>query len=121
MIFNNFEYNEYGVCTNPDIPYQSDEKSRYSYKIEVSETPDGWVYGYNWSLPTNGGGAPCSLASFRKGSMTKSEAIVEAAKYLKERFEQHGTSKAVSELNRIIENVTHRPPKSRQLTIFDYL
>lgn len=119
MTFNSFEYNECGVCINPDIPYRSDKGPEYFYKIEVSETRGGWVYGYEWNVSLAGGG--CSPASFRKCLPTKTEAIVAAAERLKRQFVCCGAHKAAAELEHIIESETAPASKSRQLTIFDYL
>lgn len=124
MTYNSFEYNEYWVCANPEIPYQFGKWNQYHFKIEVSETPKGWIYGYEWSHLTGGGGGGCFL-HVRTVYPTKSKAIVAAAEFIKSCYEGDGkaakAAKVIKELDRIISEESEYKPKIKQLTIFDYL
>ena len=121
MIYNGFEYNEHGVCLNPDIPYSFGKWNQYYFEIKVSETSRGWVYGYNWNAFTRGGGGGCFL-HVGIAYPTKSKAIVEAAEYIKSRFQGDSkATKAIAELDRIISEESEHRPKIKQMTIFDYL
>lgn len=121
MTFNGFEYNEHGVCINPEIPYQFGKWNQYHFNIKVSETPRGWIYGYDWSHLTGGGGGGCFL-HVRAVYPTKSKAIVAAAEFIKSCYEGDSkAAKAVAELDRIIAEESNRKPKLKQYSIFDYL
>ncbi len=119
--YGSFEYNEYGVCTNPEIPYEFGSWNQYHFEIKVSETPRGWIYGYDWGHGSGGGGGGCSL-HVRTAYPTKSKAVVASAEYIKSRFKKDPkATKAVAELDRIIDSESGHKPAVRQLTIFDYL
>lgn len=121
MTFNNFEYNEHGVCLNPDIPYSFGKWNQYNFEIKVSETPRGWIYGYNWNAFTRGGGGGCYCGDCET-SPSKSQAIVAAAEYIKSRFVgDPKAAKVIAELDRIISEESEHRPKIKQMTIFDYL
>lgn len=121
MTFNGFEYNEHGVCINPEIPYQFGKWNQYHFNIKVSETPRGWIYGYDWSHLTGGGGGGCFL-HVRAVYPTKSKAIVAAAEFIKSCYEGDSkAAKAVAELDRIIAEESNRKPKLKQYSIFDCL
>lgn len=119
--FGKYEYNEYGVCLNPDIVYTFGKWNQYHFEIKVSETPRGWVYGYDWSHLTGGGGGGCILSG-RDVFLTKSKAIVAAAEYIKICYSGDSkAAKAVKELDRIIAVESSHKPTLKQYSIFDYL
>lgn len=127
MTYNGFEYNEHGVCINPDIPYTSESLLKKDYfEINVSETTDGWTCGWSWVVfysddgrpRLTGGGCPCS-PTFNTVHKTRSEAIINAATVIRKGFVTRNKHKAVAELDRIISEESK--PKIRQMTIFDYL
>lgn len=121
MTFNGFEYNDYGVCLNPEIPYQFGKWGQYRFKIAVSETPGGWTYGYDWSTLSGGGGGGSFLDS-NKVFPLRSKAIVAAAKYIRGCYgKDPKAAKAIAELDRIIAVESERKPVLKQFTIFDYL
>lgn len=120
MTFNGFEYNEYGVCTNPEI-YQFGRPPKDYFKIRVSETPRGWVCGFDWGRLTSGGGGPCCWSASEVFE-TKSKAIVDAAEFIKKHFEERPRNAAVvAELDRIISEESKHRPTLKQYSIFDYL
>ena len=57
--YNGYEYNEFGVCLNPDKPYEFGKDHYYYFAIEVSESPKGGTYGFHCSCAPSGGGSPC--------------------------------------------------------------
>ncbi len=119
--FNGYEYNDYGVCVNPDKSYEFGKWDSYYFEISISETPKGWVYGYDWNCKTSGGGGGCSLVG-RNFYLSKSEAIVACAEYIKKCFSRDkGATKAIAELDRIIQIESTPKPTAKQYTIFDYL
>lgn len=121
MTYNGFEYNEHDVCLNPDVAYTFGKWNQYHFVIKVSETPRGWVYGYDWSHLTGGGGGGCYYENCET-SPSKSQAIVAAAEYIKSRFMgDPKATKAIKELDRIISEESEHRPKIKQMTIFDYL
>ena len=121
--FNGYEYNEFGVCMNPDKCYAFDNDHYTYFEIEVSETPNGWSYGYQWHFDCAGGGGPCMIDN-PKPFPTRSKAIIACAKGIKTTlsFLRKKNPKMEAELDRIIavESVKKKP-QLKQLTIFDYL
>lgn len=119
MIYNGFEYNKYGVCINPEIPYEYGVRINADYfQIEVSETAGGWIYGWSWSTSSSGGGNPCS-PNHKNVCPSRSDAIVVAATEIRREFSGRGRIKTVAELDRIISEECK--PKVSQMTIFDML
>lgn len=119
MIYKGFEYNKFGVCVNPEIPYEFGIPPKDCFKIKVSETPKGWVCGFDWGRLSSGGGGPC-CRSAREAFETKSKAIVDAAVFIKKHFEERPRNVlAVAELDHIISEESK--PKIKQYTIFDCL
>lgn len=120
MTYNGFEYNKFGVCINPEIPYEFGGKvNDDSFNIEVSETAAGWIFGWRWGTPSSGGGSPCS-PSHKSAYKTRSEAIIAAAIEIRKEFATRNRHKAVAELNRIIAEES-KLKQIRQMTIFDML
>lgn len=121
FIYNGYEYNDCGVCVNPDIPYEYGHLPYLQFRITVSQTSKGWVYGYRWCANSTGGGSGCSTSQ-SKTFPTKAEAIIACAEWLMKCFESHvGTASAIMELEDIITNERNPKFQSRQLTIFDVL
>lgn len=119
MTYKGFEYNAHGVCINPEIPYKfGDNLNDDSFMIEVSETADGWIFGWMWGTSSAGGGSPCS-PNHKTASAGKSNAVVNAATQIRKEFERRNRTKVVSELNRII--MEESKLKVKQLSIFDCL
>lgn len=120
-IYNGYEYNDCGVCMNPDVPYEFGKWSSYHFRITVSETPNGWIYGYFWGSNTRGG-CVGSLFNANITYPSKSEAIVACAERVKECYiGDKGSHKIIVELDRIIAEESGKKPQAKQLTIFDYL
>ncbi|MDE5886465.1 MAG: hypothetical protein K2H46_02635 [Muribaculaceae bacterium] len=117
--YNGYEYNEFGVCLNPDKPYQFGKDHYYYFTIEVSESPKGWTYGYQWSCGTSGGGSPCSPTW--KTFPCRSKAIVACARLLKKNFTGNRGQHFRAELDRIIAEESGKKPHLKQYSIFDYL
>ncbi len=118
--YNGYEYNDCGVCVNPEIPYTFGKDSYYYFKIKVSESPQGWTYGFAWSLGTSGGGSPCSPAC--KTFPCRSKAIVACAECLKRQFTGNKGQHFRVELDRIIsEESGKKKLPLKQYSIFDYL
>lgn len=119
--YNGYEYNDCGVCVNPDKHYEWGEWSAYHIKIEVSETPQGWVYGYHFGGKTYGGGGGCSLNNKDKYP-SRSKAIAACAEMIKKQFSRDkGATKAIAALDRIIAEESGKKPHLKQYSIFDYL
>ena len=119
-IYNGYEYNEFGVCLNPDIPYSFGVYNKAHFEIKVSETPDGWAYGYYYSYDMTGGGRGCNLKEQIYPS--RSKAIIACAERLKKWLSEAKSAKdAQAELDRIIEAESTPKPQVKQLTIFDVL
>ncbi|MBD5506285.1 MAG: hypothetical protein HDR09_21660 [Lachnospiraceae bacterium] len=114
--FKGYEYNEFGVCLNPDIPYNFGTNGKGHFQIEISETPNGWVYGFRFDYGNGGGGGGCSLNG-RQSYPTKSKAVIAGAEFIKNQFLHSApTSKCITELDNIIKRES-----VRQFTLFDYL
>ncbi len=106
---------------NPDVPLDWGRWNDYHFKIRVSETPEGWVYGYDWANSRGGGGVGCWLKN-RDVYSSRSKAIVACAERMKEIYgNDKGSGKAIAALDRIISEELARKPHLRQYTIFDYL
>ncbi len=121
MKYKDFEYNDCGVCLNPDVPYRFGKYNRHHFEIKVSETPRGWVYGYNWSHLTGGGGRGCNFNG-RDVSLTRSKAIIASAELIKWFYHNDPkANKAIGELDRIIKVESGQRRAVKQMTIFDYL
>ena len=121
MTYHGFEYNKYEVCVNPEIPYRFGKWNQYHFEIKVSETPNGWVYGYDWAHTTGGGGGPCCLRR-NTAFLSRSKAVVAAAKFIKKCYKDDPkASRAIAELDRIIKVESEHRHTVRQMTIFDYL
>lgn len=119
--FNGYEYNDCGVCVNPDKAYDWGQLNDYHFKIKISETPQGWVYGYNYGGKTYGGGGGCRLNNPYKYP-SRSKAIVACAEILKSRFSSDkDATKAIAALDRIISEESGKKPRLKQYSIFDYL
>lgn len=118
-IFNGYEYNDCGVCINPDRPYRFGNDHYFYFEIEVSESSQGWAYGYHWSCGTSGGASPCSPTW--KAFSSRSKAIVTCAETLKQNFTGRKAKTFIEELDRIIQVETTSKAQVKQYTIFDYL
>lgn len=120
--YNGYEYNEFGVCVNPDVAYSFGNDNYTYFEIEVSETPKGWDYGYSWHFDCAGGGGPCSIDT-PKSFPTRSKAIVACAKGIKTSlgFLKKKNPKMEAELDRIIAEESGKKPHLKQYSIFDYL
>ena len=121
--FNGYEYKDNGVCANPDVAYQWGRIITEGYfKIEVSETPKGWVYGYLWGFDIAGGGGPCALG-IPNVYPSRSKAIVDCAKGIMTSlgFLKKKNPKMEAELDRIIAEESGKKPRLKQYSIFDYL
>lgn len=119
---NGFEYNNCGVCVNPEIPFDFGRHDGYSFRIKIAETPRGWVFGYDWSTNTGGGGCGCWIDS-NEIHASRSEAIAACAARIREFFpaQDRKAAKVIAELDKIIGAESERKPQVRQMTIFDYL
>ena len=78
LISNVFTFNEFGVCTNPEIVWYFMPKGALAWaylQIEVAYKDGLWCEGY----ASIAGGSPCSLPRFK----SKEEAIEQAIKGIK--------------------------------------
>lgn len=120
-VYNGYEYNEFGVCINPDKPYTFGNYKDSQFTIWVSEIPSGWVYGFNCAINFRGSSVGCRHHA-ETSYPSKSKAIVACAERIKKWFNNDkGAIKAIAELDRIIEAETNQKPQIKQYTIFDYL
>lgn len=119
--YNGYEYNDCGVCVNPDKAYEYKD-SKGHFKIKVSETPKGWVYGYDYGFDIMGGGGPCALDKLNVYP-SRSKAIVDCANGIKTSlsFLKEKNPKMLAELDRIISKESGKKPRLKEFTIFDYL
>lgn len=119
--YNGYEYNDYGVCVNPDKAYEYKDSKGY-FKIKVSETPKGWVYGYDYGFDIMGGGGPCAINS-PNVYPSRSKAIADSAKGIKTSlsFLKEKHPKMLAELDRIIAEESGKKAHLKQYSIFDYL
>lgn len=120
--FNGYEYNDCGVCVNPDVPYQWGKRMVCYFKISVSETPQGWVCGIDYCGKTYGGGGGCILDD-KYNYPSRSKAIVACAETIKRQFSRDkNATKAITALDRIIaEESKEKKPYLKQFSIFDYI
>lgn len=119
FMFNGFEYNDCGVCVNPETPYSFGKWNECHFSIMLSETPDGWVYGYHWGTASEGGG--CSINT-KETYPSQPKAIVACADRIRRFFSgDRKAAKAIAELDKIISEESVKRPKLKQYTIFDYL
>lgn len=119
--FNGFEYNDCGVCVNPEIPYSFGKWNECHFSIEVAETPDGWVYGCYWGTASAGGGGGCSIHA-KETYPSRHIAIAACADRIRRFFSgDRKAAKVIAELDRIISEESAKKPRLRQYTIFDYL
>ncbi|MDE7180067.1 MAG: hypothetical protein K2N88_02575 [Muribaculaceae bacterium] len=117
--FNGYEYNDCGVCVNPDKPYRFGNDHNFYFEIEVSESSQGWAYGYHWSCGTSGGGSPCMP---NRACASRSKAVIACAEQLKQNFKGSKAKPFIAELDRIIaEESGKKNPQPKQYSIFDYL
>lgn len=120
-IYNGYEYNDCGVCVTPDNPHTFGSYKDSYFAIRTSPTPRGWVYGYDCAIGTRGCGVGCRYNA-ENAYPSKSKAIVACAERIKEWYgNDKGASKAIAELDRIIQVHTALKPQIKQFTIFDYL
>lgn len=54
----NFEFNEHGVCTNPNVIEY--EKGFCRFRIETAYTPYGWIYGLKSAKSAHAIYSPCT-------------------------------------------------------------
>ena len=119
--YNGYDYNDFGVCVNRDVAYNWGEWAVLHFKIEVSETPNGWVYGYSYGSRTYGGGGGCRINDINKYP-SRSKAIIACAEMLKRQFSRSdGATKAIIALDRIIKEESVKRPHLKQYSIFDYI
>lgn len=74
-----FQYNEFGVCINPNVVLEHVSPGKISYRLEVSKTREGWAFGYEFNCNSSLNNAGCSTAgSFLDGPhyMTMNDAIL---------------------------------------------
>ncbi len=84
----NFQYNEHGVCLNPEVVYHHMEKNDLAWcyvQIVVSEYEGMWAWGQHHI-----GG--CGGASICNAKYTKEEAIQKGIDFMKIRFQQMSSS-----------------------------
>lgn len=77
-----FEFNEWGVCLNPEI-VRIDEY----IKIELAEGEKAWMFGYYYFYVNTGYGCPCSAKE--KAFETKEDALKYAIKRIIKQLEKH--------------------------------
>ena len=119
--FNGYEYNDCGVCLNPDKPYTFGKWNDFRFEIKVAETPEGWIYGFLCSHPTGGHGYGCGIPH-NPTFPSRSKAIVACAEIIKRDYRDvKGATKTIVELDRIIAEESKKKPTIKQLTIFDCL
>ena len=119
--YNGYEYNDCGVCVNPEIPYEFGSFKDCYFSISISETPRGWVDGHECFVGTRGCGKGCWHHS-ETTYTSKSKAIVACAERIKEWYgNDKGATKAIAELDRIIAEESGKKPHLKQYSIFDYL
>lgn len=121
MTHNGFEYNDCGICVNPEIPCDFGRYGGYGFRVKISETPHGWVFGYDWSTNT-GGGCGCRINSGETYA-SRSEAIAACAARIRKSYsaQDRKAAKVIAELDKIIGAESERKPQVRQMTIFDCL
>nr|DAP44054.1 MAG TPA: Transcriptional activator HlyU [Caudoviricetes sp.] len=74
-----FQYNEYGVCTNPKIVFTRN-LGEWEIQVEIAQSPNGkWDFGYIINYNTGGGCRPVMLQKDDRG-FTEEEARVQALK-----------------------------------------
>lgn len=78
--YHGFEFNDCGVCMNPDVPVDVVVKGNgfygYNFKVKTAETKKGWVFGYDYNFGSGGGG--CGAFCRGKGFPTEKAAIFDA-------------------------------------------
>lgn len=121
--FNGYEYNDCGVCVNPDKPYEFGSYKDCYFAIKISETPRGWVYGFDCMAKTDCRG--CGVGCWHHAETaysSKSKTIIECAERIKNFYgDDKSASKAIAELDRIIAEESGKKPHLKEFTIFDYL
>lgn len=121
--YNGYEYNQSGVCINPDKIYEFGSHNECYFAISVSETPRGWVHGHDCAVKTDCRGSGCGCWHHaRECYPSKSKAIVACAERIKEWFGEDKNAKdAIKELDRIIAEEAGKKAHLKQYSIFDYL
>ena len=74
-----FEYNSFGVCTNPERVFHVTKKGALAWdyaEIQISESDGNWFWGHS----CGGGGGPCSIVG--KKYPTREDAIEDAYQHL---------------------------------------
>ncbi len=119
--YNGYEYNDCGVCVNPDKSYQFGSYKSCYFEIRVSETPRGWVHGHDYMIDQGGSGCGCWHHA-RETYPSKSKAIIACAEFIKSHLINNKDAKdAIKELDRIISEESGKKPRLKEFTIFDYL
>lgn len=108
-----FEFNEFGVCLNPDVVKYWRKDRNKSLLIKVAEKEGKFYYGFEYRYGSGGGCSPCSVCRWQSfGSAEEAEqAAVETLLAM--------ASMQDSELRRVLEG--WRKPKHKQMTIFDVI
>jgi hypothetical protein len=108
--FNGFQFNENGVCLNPEqvLFYYS---KKISYQITVCETKEGFTYGYDWNIKGTmvGAGGSAGCASLNRAFYARRDmAILAAAHKGRAYFSGKGKlfpAKELADLENLILNI----------------
>lgn len=120
-IYNSYEYNDCGVCVNPDKPHEFGSYKGCYFSISLSETPRGWVCGFNCGVNFRGQGLGCWYHA-EHTYHSRSKAIIACAGRIKRFYDgDKGAAKAIAELDRIIAEESGKAKRLKQYSIFDYL
>lgn len=122
MTYHGFEYNKYGVCANPEIPYRFGK-----WNLNITSRSRFRKLRTDGSMATTGRIRPeeavvsCCLRC-NTTFLSRSKAIVAAAEFIKKCYKDDPkASRAIIELDRIIKVESEHRHTVRQMTIFDYL
>lgn len=112
-----YQYNEHGVCTNPDIFMQVETKEHYA-KLKICQLPNGaWTFGYSFGVHF-GNMAGCSGPASITGHQypTPAEAKKAAINYYQPKIQTMIQDAKEWNRRQRIDNTS--PVESMQTTLF---
>lgn len=92
-----FEYNEFGVCTNPDTITREFKGCKFTISTATMPESCTWVYGISLILRESVGfGIPISLRFHKGESSTEKRAVISACQFIRKFLLQHPTGQSSS-------------------------
>lgn len=114
-----YNFNQYGVCTNPDV--EEFEAGHCRYEIKTATIGGNWVVGFFFSKSANGVGSPCTECNgtFQTREDARKHAAQRALAFFNDDHYTDDNSHVPKEIFEKLQDIIK--PAPRQMSLFDDL